>query len=235
MEDRTGELIRTHVEGLDEKMEGGIPQGKIVLVSGPSGGLKSSLVFSMLHHNTRGDKQGVYITLEQSRTSLYTHMRKLGIDAEEMDEKLHVLDLGFLRKELQAAGGEEENWLEFIKKVIKGYVEKSGVSIIGVDSLNALYTMSDLANPRKEIFHFFELMRDMGATCFFISETHGEGDMTFYGVEEFLSDGIIQLTMERTGRSISRYIRVVKMREVNHSSDYFPMIVEKGKMHIVTR
>ena len=136
---------------------------------------------------------------------------------------------------MAAVNGEEVDWLEFIKNIVKGYINRQGFDLIGIDSLNALYAVSNMPNPRKEIFHFFEMIRDIGTTCFMISETYDEKKLAFYGVEEFLSDGIIQLTMERTGRSISRYIRVVKMREVDHATDYFPLIVEDGRMHIVTR
>ena len=41
------ERIPTHIEGLDEKMQGGIPQGHISIVAGASGAMKSSLTFSM--------------------------------------------------------------------------------------------------------------------------------------------------------------------------------------------
>ena len=42
--------IPTHIEGLDENMQGGIPQGHICLVAGASGAMKSSLTFSMLYN-----------------------------------------------------------------------------------------------------------------------------------------------------------------------------------------
>jgi KaiC/GvpD/RAD55 family RecA-like ATPase len=44
------ERIPTHIEGLDEKMQGGIPQGHICIVAGASGAMKSSLTFSMLYN-----------------------------------------------------------------------------------------------------------------------------------------------------------------------------------------
>ena len=40
------ERIPTNILGLDESMEGGIPQGHIVIVAGASGAMKSSVTFS---------------------------------------------------------------------------------------------------------------------------------------------------------------------------------------------
>ena len=41
--------------------------------------------------------------------------------------------------------------------------------------------------------------------------------------------------MERTGRSVGRFISVVKMREVKHATDYFPLLVDESGFKIVTR
>ena len=39
--------IPTHIEGLDDNMQGGIPKGHICIVAGASGAMKSSVTFSM--------------------------------------------------------------------------------------------------------------------------------------------------------------------------------------------
>ena len=57
------ERIPTHIEGLDENMQGGIPQGHICLVAGASGAMKSSLTFSMLYNAVLYVKQVVFTLL----------------------------------------------------------------------------------------------------------------------------------------------------------------------------
>ena len=42
--------IPTYITGLDERLGGGVPRGHIVLVSGPAGSLKSTLVYRILYH-----------------------------------------------------------------------------------------------------------------------------------------------------------------------------------------
>ena len=72
--------IRTWIRGLDERMQGGIPQGHIVLVCGTSGSMKSSISFHLVYNNVKhGNMQGVYLSLEQGRASLLRHMAGLGI------------------------------------------------------------------------------------------------------------------------------------------------------------
>ena len=63
------ERIPTHIEGLDEAMQGGIPEG-IAIVAGASGAMKSSLTFSMLYNAVLyGETSGIYVTLEQGKDS----------------------------------------------------------------------------------------------------------------------------------------------------------------------
>ena len=62
------ERIPTHIEGLDEKMQGGIPQGHISIVAGASGAMKSSLTFSMLYNAVLyGETSGIYVTLSKGK------------------------------------------------------------------------------------------------------------------------------------------------------------------------
>ena len=54
--------VKTYVKGLDEVMEGGIPEGSVVLVAGKPGTMKSSFAFNILYHNAnKEDKSGVYL------------------------------------------------------------------------------------------------------------------------------------------------------------------------------
>ena len=50
----------------------------------------------------------------------------------------------------------------------------------------------------------------------------GEGKNQFgeFGIEDYLSDGVIHLTMERTGDHIERKLAVVKMRHTDHALGY---------------
>ena len=75
-----------------------------------------------------------------------------------------------------------------------------------------------------EIFRLFEAVRRMGLTSLFICEMTGVDKKQFgeYGVEDYLSDGVIHLTMERTGDEISRKLAIIKMRHTSHALGYRP-------------
>src|SRR5437899_7137098 len=84
--------IPTYISGLDDRLGGGVPKGHIVLVSGPAGSLKSTLVYRILWHAAveRG-LAGLYLSMEQSRKSLMAQMSAFGMRSEEHTSELQSL------------------------------------------------------------------------------------------------------------------------------------------------
>src|SRR5205809_5615625 len=95
--------IPTKMEGLDDVLGGGIPDGSVVLVSGAPGTMKTPLTYHILHANALAGVRGLYVSLEQSRASLVDHTEGLGYRLQHTHGKLNILDPGTLRKKLIAS------------------------------------------------------------------------------------------------------------------------------------
>jgi circadian clock protein KaiC len=231
------ERFPTFVGGLDELLEGGIPKGSVVLFSGRAGSMKSSLAFSILYNLAKTQKKKcVYLSLEQRSDSLIRHMKKLGMNPEGLDN-LMIVDLGKLRDltELDLTL-EQKDWMPNLLDGIKAYNENLGCDIVTIDSLDALYALSPMPNPRIKLFHFIEGLRDMNITTFLITEIREEHTkFGHYGIESFLADGIIHMDLQREGKNVHLYIGIAKMRETNHSRDYYPLLVDKDGFNIVKK
>jgi KaiC/GvpD/RAD55 family RecA-like ATPase len=225
--------IKTYVEGLDEKMEGGIPSGNVVLLAGESGTMKSTLAYHMAFENARKEnRKTLYITMEQSRNNLVKNMEGIGMHLEEVGDKLSLVDIGLLRKSL-GKGLQTNSWMEIVKMYTQNLRESHGYDLLILDSLPVLETLSDFKNPRNDLFQFYEWMRELGVTTLLVTEVKG-GDVGFgsYG-EDYLADGIIHLMMAKVNEeTIQRRIRVVKMRSTNHSTNLFSLLVEKGNFRV---
>ncbi|RAH14208.1 MAG: hypothetical protein CMB56_006045 [Methanobacteriota archaeon] len=221
--------IRTEINGLDDIMQGGIPEGHIVLVAGASGSMKSSISFSMLYNSViHGPTSGIYVTLEQSKDSLRGHMANMGMDVDDnrVRNRIAIIDLVDLRVRLDEQGmGGKVDWMGQLIRQLKNYRDNIGFEVLVFDSLGAFFTLTKMENPRDEIFRLFEAVRRMGLTALFICEMTGEDKKQFgeFGVEDYLSDGVIHLTMERTGDEINRKLAIVKMRHTAHSLGYLPL------------
>ena len=214
--------------GLDERMQGGIPMGHIVLLAGVSGTMKSSLGFSMLYNAVmEGRTSGIYVTLEQGKDSLASHMSGMGMDVDDprVRSKIAIIDLADLRVQLDAQGmSQSVDWMGQLIKQLANYRDSIGFEVVVFDSLGAFFTLTKMENPRDEVFRFFEAIRRMGLTGIIICEMMGETKNQYgeFGIEDYLSDGVVHLTMERDEDSIQRKMSIVKMRHTNHLLGYYP-------------
>jgi len=229
--------IPTYVKGLDERMEGGIPVGHVVLVCGRAGSMKSTLAFSIVWNAAKArNLRSIYISLEVRADCLLRQMSRFGMDITGMDQ-IMLMDLSKLRvsKELSISSTQQD-WMPAILRGITAYRQNFGCDLVVIDSLDALYTLSAMDNPRVKLYHFIEGLRDLGLTVLLVSEMRDNQSLFGqFGVESFLADGIIHIDLAREGRNVGRYIGVAKMRETNHVQGYFPLIADRTGFRIVTK
>ncbi len=212
-------------------LKGGIPHGHIVLVRGGPGTFKSSITMNMLSNNAGFDgKKSLYLSLEETKESLQATARGLGI--KEWDEdKFLIADVSKIRLEHTEAQ-ETHNWLKIVEKYIHRRVE-DGFDIIALDSMSALYSLMEFKNPRKELFKFFGFLKRLNINVFLITESWEDaGRYNLYG-EDFLSDGIIYLKYHHVSETeIQLWMRCVKMRQVNHTKNYYALLHEGNHFQI---
>ncbi len=227
--------IRTHIEGFDNCMQGGIPEGHMILVCGSAGTMKSTFAYSILYNEIlENDVGGLYITLEQSKENLLTHMEGMGMNSSEVKKKLNILDLTQMRKEILTET--KELWIDFVSRLVELIQNVENCRLVVLDSLNALYSLVNFANPRNELFLFFEKFRDLGVTTFFIAESRSENKgCGEYGLEDFMCDGIILLTMREEGDRFNRYIRCVKMRSSRLDTSFLPLLVTESGFKVIQK
>lgn len=246
--------VRMYVNGLDENIQGGVPEGHITLMSGAAGTMKSSLSFNVLYHEAVNGNNGLYLSLEQSAESLMNHMINLDYDltkinlviVKDLSElagrlqmvsrakgSVFVVDVGCIRKEIKDINiDNNKSWMNVIKNVVKKVSMEANTRLFVLDSLSALYVLSKFENPRIELFLFFEFLRDLSVTSFLISEMPLDGSkFSEYEIEDFLSDAIIVIKLTPFRRQVVREISVVKMRATACNNDIFSLEFKNGQFY----
>ncbi|MEM2943388.1 MAG: RAD55 family ATPase [Methanomassiliicoccales archaeon] len=224
------ERIRTFIHNFDENLQGGIPKGQVVLITGTPGTMKSSLAYSILYHNAlQNGIKSVYMTLEQSKDNLLQQMISMGMDDERAKEFIHILDLGLIRKSLTQLSA-KGTWLQVFKMYADSLKRSIGYELLVVDSLDVLEMAAQMGeNRRTELFYLFEWLRNLGVTSFLISETSPEKMLENKYDEGYLADGVISLKLQEIGETdIQRRIRAVKIRSTNHKTGYFSLLFSDG-------
>ena len=229
-------FYRTYIEGFDDAISGGIPEGHVILLSGPPGTMKSSVAYNILWHNAvENGSNGVYVTLEQGKPSLEFQMTRMGFDAAKVADSVHIQDLSRIRRGIEEMRGAarfgaqpEKPWLDVLKSHLEDVKQSNPFELLVLDSLPVLEIIAGLRERRITLFHFFGWLKGLGATSFIVSETLP--DPSTVKDEDFLADGVIHLTMERVGDlDVYRRIRCLKMRGVEHSANIFTLEFKDGR------
>jgi len=238
--------IPLYIEGLDENIQGGVPEGHITLISGSAGTMKSSITFNVLYNEALRGKICVYCSLEQSYNSIIKQMINMNFDMSKVNlvivkdlaelrtaiakvknpgGALIMVDIGCIRKEIKdVKTADNKSWLNVIKNVVKKIKEEANCNLFCLDSLSALYVLSRFENPRIELFYLFEFLRDLEITSYLVSECQPQsGKYSEFEIEEFLCDGIIFLRLTPFRRNVVREISIVKMRATACNNDIFSL------------
>lgn len=212
-----GERLKTHVENLDTYLKGGLETGNVYLVEGESGTMKSAICYYVAYQNAiKEGKKSLYITMEQTQTSLMNQMHSMGMDDPEAEAHIMPMDLATMRITTEISS---EAWFKLFKTVISDFKMQEDYSLLVVDSVDSLIDVSGIRQPRGDLFLIFGWLRSLGVTALIISEkargatVAAENDFDL-GV---LADGIMVLSHdELEGGKLQRYLRIAKMRHDKH-------------------
>ena len=226
-------MLKNTINGLDKILFDEIPKGSVILVTGAEGTLKSGLVFSMMtNYIAASDEHGLYVTLEQNVESHLRNMNSLGIREEG---GLHIFDYRDMRLEWMDS---ELDLIKTTEEVIDSYKEKyDNLTLFALDSLNALYSISENGNMRNKIYNFFSHLRDEDLTSFLIMESaqsRFSGQFSqFHQIEHFLADGTIELGMIEGKGGVKRYIQILKMRATKHAMEKHQLTIGDNGINIL--
>jgi KaiC/GvpD/RAD55 family RecA-like ATPase len=256
------ERIRTYIDAFDSELGGGIPKGHIVLIAGTTGTMKSSLTYYIMYSNARTGIRGSYISLEQPAISLSKQMRSLKMNCERVWAHLTILDLPMIRRVLEEASDSSMNEasmgkstfgnvfgevietviredvvghtiLNVLKEYIKAIKTKFEVELLAIDSLPVLELTAGFTEPRRELFCFFEWLRNLELTTFMISEMPNDSARYASHDIDFVADGIIHLMLhELREGEVQRRLRCVKMRGTDHNMSYFTLLYNHGRFEV---
>ncbi len=227
--------VPTGITGLDPMMEGGFPRGRTILLSGGCGTGKSIFGWQFLYNGAIAGEPGVYVTVDEPPTLAREDMLRFGWDMKALESagKMAVLDLtgsriGVASDERFQMSSEGVDLDRFILKVTQTAGE-IGAKRIVIDSLPALgFHMTDPTQIRNAILKLTFMIRQSGLTALLITETAeqklgGGQEFSKFGVEEYVSDGVITMHYTPMGNENGRTMHIRKMRGTKHEEDSVPL------------
>jgi len=219
--------VKTGIPGLDELIEGGFPESSSILLAGSSGTGKTIFCLEYLYKGAIDyDEPGMYATLEEGPHNLWWNMQRFRWNflPLQKDNKIQIL-------KFDPRPDDTDMDAQLSKIVEKAH--EMGAKRLVIDSITALMFWTQKSEKvRYSIYNLVDQLRSINCTTVLTCETTGgKSAVSRFGVEEFLTDGVIQLFFNPPNRAA--FIR--KMRGTDHSKKIHPLDINENGISIDPR
>ncbi|MEN2974245.1 MAG: KaiC domain-containing protein [Candidatus Caldarchaeales archaeon] len=221
--------LGTGIEGLDNLMEGGIPEGFFVAVAGEPGCGKTIFSIHFIYQGVIDGEKSIYVTTEESRESVMNQASQFNMDFEKAVEegKLIIID---------ALMGREDRWslqsLEveaLVGKIIEAKKELGyGRARVAIDSISAFW-LDRPAMARRYSYYVKKVLSKWNFTTIAVSQYAITTAEAFGWGIEHIADGIIRFRRSIRSGELKRYVLIEKMRQTNHSRYLHEIDIIQGK------
>lgn len=209
--------VPTGIRGLDKIIEGGIPENDLVLLTGASGTGKTIFGLHFLY-SAADAEPGIYISFEETQERIRKTAQRFGwdIEAYENANRIKILQYDPFR-------------LEDIFEIIQNSIREMGAKRIFIDSISALGTYArNTSELRRMIIQLSTILRKSKCTSILASEiVPGKKSLSRFGVEEFVTDGVIILHKVLAAGQYKNGISVWKMKDTDHSEKIHPYDISR--------
>ena len=223
-----GALIRTGIVKLDALLGAGIPAGSSLLVAGVAGTGKTVLGLEFVYRGALAGQKGIVFSFEETDARLRAAAKGLGFDLDEQIEKGMVKIVFIPQPDIK---------IDHHLLMMQEEIEIMGAKRVVVDSFSVfVHKVKDPQAVRDKVFQLATVVQNSGAVAFFATDIpYGSDQMSRFGVEETVVDGVLVLTSTEEALERQRYIEVYKLRNTAHLKGRHTMTIEAGGISIFPR
>lgn len=225
--------VPSGISGFDEICGGGLPKGKVHLLTGSPGAGKTTFALQFLVQGaSKSDEPGIYVTTDQTPAEIRATAALFGWDLPALERKgaLAILDALSIRLDRPLT----ERWalktadVSALLDLMASLLELSEARRVVVDSLTSIlalnpdYTHSQVETGefRTEVLRFIHALKYMGTTSLLVAERRPGQDSL---VENFVVDGVFHIYTRRIQDTRIHSLEVLKLRNSDHSRKVHPL------------
>ena len=222
------ERCRTGISKLDDLLGEGIPRGSTLLIAGVAGTGKTALSLEFIYRGALVGEKGIVFSFEETAERLLASAHGLGWDFDAQIDR-GMIELVFIPQ--------PDIWVERHLLMMRERVEAAQARRVVLDSLSVfLHKVNDPMICREKTFQLASIIQNTGAVGLFATDVpYGTDQISRFGVEETVVDGIILLSSTEERFERQRYLEVYKLRNTAHSKGRHNMVIAHGGVLIYPR
>ncbi|MEO7084128.1 MAG: ATPase domain-containing protein [Gemmatimonadaceae bacterium] len=213
---RSDRRLGTGVPGLDEMMGGGIPEGDVLMLTGPAGSGKTTFAAQFVAEGLRTGESCVVAVFEEFPAAYLARVKSVDVDFEEMlvANRLAVIYLRPLDLSVD----------EMLAEIFAA-VRRTGATRVVIDSLSGFeiaLAPTFRIDFRESLYRLVGALTATGVTVLMtaeVIEAFADGRFTTDRVS-FVTDDIVVQRYVEIGGHLQKVLAVVKMRGSDHATDF---------------
>ncbi len=204
-------LLPTGISGLDDILLGGVRTGNAVILEGMSGTGRSTLAIEFLFQgSTMYDEAGYFVSLNSSRIGILRDANEFSWDLQALEDKnmlkIYEMDAKDFATDI------ENNFAWLTAELTKFKVKRFAVD--GISALKPYLLKTGTMTYAEALLKLFRLLQSLGITSIFTTDLNHSSPIGESGAcdEQFVADTIITMGNQARGKSVHRFIEIVKSR-----------------------
>jgi circadian clock protein KaiC len=222
------EKIPTGIPGFDHMAYGGLPKGRVTLVTGTAGSGKTILATQYLAQGIEDHgENGVFVSFEESAPDILSNVHGFGwdIDGWIEDDRWAFIDASLSPDDETIISGQFD--FDALIARVEHAITRIGAKRVSIDSIAALFLQfEDATVVRRELLRLAFALKQLGVTTVVTSERNDDyGRLSRFGVEEYVADNVVILRHVLHKEKRRRTIELFKIRGTNHQRGEVPFTI----------
>ena len=235
----------TGIQGLDELIKGGFPNGRVILVVGGPGTGKTILASQFLYKGIQEhNENGIFVSLDENKDHFYSEMQNFEWDFKKAEEeaKFEFIDAtrmsraALLREKIYGETNKlrgKQLPIDKLVEEIESRIHKIHAKRLAVDTLATLfYRFPDPIERRVAIVDLFESLSELGITSIITTELSRLSLDRDVSVEEYLAHGVIIMQTLFSQGATSRALQIEKMRGTKINTNRVPYTIDQNGVEV---
>ena len=225
--------VSTGIAGLDLVLGGGLPAGRVTLLSGGPGSGKTIMGLQYLLHGAGAGQPGILVMFEERAAAVRQNAWSWGWDMARLEKK-NKLCLMDARLDPEAVISGEFS-IKGLLAILDQRIKAVRAKLILIDAVDALLHLYDSPmRERHELYALHEWLLDRGLTTIMTVKTVPQEEApSRYAFLDFMADCVIHVDQRVTAQITTRRLRVIKYRGSGYGRNEYPFIINENGINII--